>query len=166
MARPKIQKEKPITAERQKSIVLTERQDAFVDGILKGKDRNVAARDAGYVDKDDGRALPSVAEKQVNIQRALREARDELSSAAQISRADVIDGIMEGINMARLAADPATMIKGWTEVGKILGHYAPEVKKIEVTDNQKRLQSKFTAMTDEELLKVIEGQCEVVPNDE
>lgn len=165
MARPKIQKEKPITAERQKSIVLTERQDAFVDGILKGKDRNVAARDAGYVDKDDGRALPSVAEKQVNIQRALREARDELSSAAQISRADVIDGIMEGINMARLAADPATMIKGWTEVGKILGHYAPEVKKIEVTDNQKRLQSKFTAMTDEELLKVIEGQCEVVPND-
>lgn len=166
MARPKIQKEKPITAERQKSIVLTERQDAFVDGILKGKDRNVAARDAGYVDKNDGRALPSVAEKQVNIQRALREARDELSSAAQIRRADVIDGIMEGINMARLAADPATMIKGWTEVGKILGHYAPEVKKIEVTDNQKRLQSKFTAMTDEELLKVIEGQCEVVPNAE
>ena len=166
MARPKIPKEKPITAERQKSIVLTERQDAFVDGILKGKDRNVAARDAGYVDKNDGRALPSVAEKQVNIQRALAEARAELSSAAQISRADVIDGIMEGINMARLAADPATMIKGWTEVGKILGHYAPEVKKIEVTDNQKRLQSKFTAMTDEELLKVIEGQCEVVPNDE
>ena len=166
MARPKIPKEKPITAERQKSIVLTERQDAFVDGILKGKDRNVAARDAGYVDKNDGRALPSVAEKQVNIQRALAEARAELSSAAQISRADVIDGIMEGINMARLAADPATMIKGWTEVGKILGHYAPEVKKIEVTDNQKRLQSKFTAMTDEELLKVIEGQCEVVPDDE
>ena len=34
MARPKIPNEKPITAERQKSIVLTERQDAFVDGIV------------------------------------------------------------------------------------------------------------------------------------
>ena len=166
MARPKIPKEKPITAERQKSIVLTERQDAFVDGILKGKDRNVAARDAGYVDKNDGRALPSVAEKQKNIQRALAEARAELSSAAQISRADVIDGIMEGINMARLAADPATMIKGWTEVGKILGHYAPEVKKVEITDNQKRLQSKFTAMSDEDLLRVIEGECSVVSGEE
>lgn len=66
--------------------------------------------------------------------------------------------------MARLAADPATMIKGWRKWAKSWA-YAPEVKKIEVTDNQKRLQSKFTAMTDEELLKVIEGQCEVVPND-
>lgn len=163
MARAKTPKEKPITAERPKSIVLTERQDAFVDGILTGKDRNVAARDAGYIDKRDGRALPSVAEKQKNIQLALREARDELSSAAQITRADVIGGVLEAINMARLAADPATMVKGWTEIGKILGHYAPEVKKIEVTDNQKRLQSKFTAMTDEELLRVIEGECAVVP---
>lgn len=162
MARAKTPKEKPITAERPKSIVLTERQDVFVDAMLKTGDRYEAARQAGYVDKD-GRTQPSVAEKQKNIQLALREARDELSSAAQISRADVIDGVLEAINMARLAADPATMVKGWTEIGKILGHYAPEVKKIEVTDNQKRLQSKFTAMTDEELLRVIEGQCEVVP---
>lgn len=163
MPRPKIPKEKPITAERPQSIVLTERQDVFVDAVLKGNDRYEAAKTAGYL--VDGRPSPSVAEKQKNIQRALAEARDELSSAAQISRADVIDGIMEGINMARLAADPATMIKGWTEVGKILGHYAPEVKKIEVTDNQKRLQSKFTAMTDAELLATIEGECEVLPSE-
>lgn len=164
MARPKVPKEKPITAERPKSIVLTERQAAFVDATLLGKDRFDAARAAGIV--RDGLPEPSAVEKSVNVQRALAEARSELSSAAQISRADVIDGIMEGINMARLAADPATMIKGWTEVGKILGHYAPEVKKLEITDNQKRLQSKFTAMTDEDLLRVIEGECAVVPGGE
>ena len=96
------------------------------------------------------------------MQQALKEARDELSSAAQISRADVLDGFMEAINLARLAADPQAMIKGWTEVGKMLGYYAPEVKKVEITDNQKRLQSKFEAMSDEELLRVIEGEAERV----
>lgn len=162
MARQKTPKEKPITAERPKSIVLTEQQAAFVDATLHGKNRYDAAREAGYVDSD-GRTEPSTAEKSVNIQRALREARAELSSAAQISRADVIDGMMEAINMARLAADPATMVKGWSEVAKILGHYAPEVKRVEITDNQKRIQHKFTAMTDEELLAAIEGDFEVLP---
>lgn len=153
---PKV-KEKPITAERPKSIILTEKQDKFVSAILEGKDRAVAASLAGY-----GANHAYNAEKTVAVQEALRAARDELSSAAQISRADVIDGIMEAINLARLAADPASMIKGWTEVGKMLGHYAPEVKRLEITDNQKRLASKFEAMTDEDLLKIIDGTAERV----
>ena len=163
MARPKTPKEKPITAERPKSIVLTEQQAVFVDATLHGKNRFEAAREAGVM--QDGRPSPSLVEKSVNVQRALREARDELSSAAQVSRADVIDGMMEAINMARLAADPATMVKGWSEVAKILGHYAPEVKKVEITDNQKRIQHKFTSMSDEELLRAIEGDFEVVPDE-
>lgn len=163
MARPKIAKEKPITAERPKSIVLTPMQAAFVDESLKGKDPITAASAAGYHNPVSHGAQIA---KTTKVREALRQARDELSSAAQISRADCIDGIMEAINMARLAADPATMVKGWTEVAKILGHYAPEVKKIEITDNQKRLQSKFEAMSDEDLLKVIEGEAVEVTDDE
>lgn len=156
-------KEKPITAERPKSIILTEAQAAYVDARMEGKDPKKAAKAAGYAHPV---AHAQNIEKSVNVQAALREARDELSSAAQIKRADVIDGIMEAINMARLAADPTAMIKGWTEVGKILGHYAPEVKRVEITDNQKRLQSKFEVMSDEELLRVIEGTAERVEDDE
>ena len=100
--------------------------------------------------------------KSESVQEALRQARDELSSAAQISRADVLDGFMEAINLARLSADPQAMIKGWTEVGKMLGYYAPEVKKLEISDNQKRLQSKFESMSDEDLMRVIEGEASVV----
>lgn len=155
MARQSKAKEKPITAERPKSIVLTEMQDKFVNALLDGKDRADAAAAAGY-----GARHANQPEKSLAVQEALRQARDELSSAAQISRADVIDGIMEAINLARLGADPASMIKGWTEVGKILGHYAPEVKRLEITDNQKRLASKYEAMTDEDLLKIIDGTAE------
>ncbi len=151
-------KEKPVPFPRPQSIVLTEKQAIFVEEVLSGTDLDKAAEHAGYKGHERGQ----VVHKTVAVQKALRSARDELSSAAQISRADVIDGIMEAINLARLGADPATMVKGWTEIGKMLGHYAPEVKRLEITDNQKRLQSKFTAMSDAELLQVIEGEFEHV----
>lgn len=160
MARPKkTAKEKPINAERPQSIVLTSMQAEFVDATLRGLDPEKAAAAAGYSSPQT--AHTSVAKSEA-VQAALREARDELSSAAQITRADVLDGFMEAINLARLSADPQAMIKGWTEVGKMMGYYAPEVKKLEITGNQKRLQSKFEAMSDEDLMRVIDGEATVV----
>ena len=147
--------EKRIGDERPKSIILTEMQEKFVSAMLMGKDPVDAAAEAGY---SNPTTHGNAAAKTSSVQQALREARDELSSAAQITRADVIDGIMEGINIARLGAEPATMIKGWSEIAKMLGLYAPEVKKIEMTGNQARLQSKFQQMSDFELLEIIEGE--------
>lgn len=157
-----IKRGKKTDAKRDKTILLTTQQATFVGERLKGKDRIDAARTAGYKQPV---SVACTVEKTTAVQRALREARDELSSAAQIKRADVIDGIMEAINMARLGSDPATMIKGWTEVGKILGHYAPEVKKVEMSMNAKRLQSKYEAMSDEDLVRIIEGEYEEVANE-
>ena len=157
-AKPKT-KEKPITADRPQSILLTAQQAAFVDAKMLGKDNIDAARAAGY--KNPITSGNNIA-KTDSVQRALAAARDELSSAAQITRADVIDGFMEAINMAKLAADPASMIKGWSETAKVLGLYAPEVKKVEISGSQKRLQSKYEAMSDMELLDIIEGRVKLI----
>lgn len=155
-------KEKAVTSPRPPSIVLSEKQAAFVDNVMNGDSLDRAAKKAGYYRDQIG----NVVAKSHAVQAALRNARDELSSAAQISRADVIDGFMEAINLARLGADPMTMVRGWTEVGKMLGFYAPEVKRLEITDSQKRLQSKFMSMSDEDLLRVIEGEATVVLDEE
>ncbi|HNC78513.1 MAG TPA: hypothetical protein PLP92_03240 [Rhodocyclaceae bacterium] len=144
---------------RKSSIILTGKQAKLVDATLEGKDPITAASEADYASparNGEGRV------KAVAVQEALRAARSELSSAAQISRADVIDGIMDAIRIARMNADPTAMIKGWSEVGKILGHYAPEVKKVELSVGQQRLQSKYEAMTDEELLEIAEGRVTVL----
>ena len=98
MARPK-KISKPINAERPQSVVLTTMQAAFVDATLLGKDPEKAAAIAGYANPD---ASVGKIIKSESVQVALRQARDELSSAAQISRADVLDGFMEAINLARL----------------------------------------------------------------
>lgn len=155
-------REKQITAPRPQSILLTEQQAAFVDATMLGADRVEAARAAGYSQPmGDGAKV----EKTKAVQAALAAARSELSSATQITRADVIDGFMEAINIAKLAADPSAMIKGWSETAKVLGLYAPEVKKIEMSMNQKRLASKYEAMSDQELLDIIEGKCERLENE-
>lgn len=154
--------EKRVGDARPQSILLTEMQGKLVDGLLLGKDPDIAAKDAGYsTRRGSGAALT----KPTAVQEALRQAREELSSAAQITRADVIDGIMEGINLARLGAEPATMIKGWSEIAKMLGLYAPEVKEIKLSDSQARIQDKFRYMTDAELLSVIDGESHRVEED-
>ena len=144
------------TGPREKSIILTSMQADLVDATLQGKDKAAACAAAGYASPFTNQDAPFKSEK---VQLALREARSELSSAAQITRADVIDGFMEAINIARLAADPASMIKGWSETAKVLGLYAPEVKKIEMSMNQQRLQSKFESMSDADLVDIIEGRA-------
>ena len=63
-----------------------------------------------------------------------------------------------------MQGDSGNVIKGWVEVGKVLGHYAPEVKRIELTMDQGRLKSKFEGLSDSELLaiqqgRVLDGEC-------
>jgi hypothetical protein len=154
-------KKKPLvkTGPREKSIILTSMQADLVDATLQGKDRAAACAAAGYQHPFANKDAPFKSEA---VQRALREARDELSTAAQITRADIINGFMEAINVARLVADPASMIKGWSETAKVLGLYAPEVKKIEMSMNQQRLQSKFESMSDADLMGIIEGRASLV----
>jgi hypothetical protein len=152
-----VRKKPPVkTGPREKSIILTSMQSTLVDATLQGKDRVAACAAAGYSQPFKQQNVPFKSEA---VQLALHEARKELSSAAQITRADVIDGFMEAINVARLAADPASMIKGWSETAKVLGLYAPEVKKIEMSMNQQRLKSKFESMSDADLVEIIEGRA-------
>jgi len=124
---------------------LTPKQSAFVDGVLTGKSRNASALAAGYPNS----SAPDLSEA---IRAEIAQAREKLTDLTTIKRVDVIDGILDGIACARMQGDAGNMIKGWTEVAKILGHYAPEVKTINVNMNQQRMRSKFEAMSDEELL--------------
>ena len=130
---------------------VTEQQAKFVDGIMKGKSTNAAGIAAGY-------ANPSVPMTSETVRKEIALAREKLTDITQIKRVDVVDGILDGIAMARMQGDSANVIKGWTDIGKILGHYAPEVKQINVNMNQQRLISKFEALSDEELTEIMNGK--------
>ena len=148
---------------RKKSAVtgLTEVQEIVVEAVLDGKSMKEAAELAGCHPTN----VTHMVKRSADVKESLEKHRSELSSAAQINRGDVIAGFMEAIDTARLAADPGSMIRGWTEIGKMLGLYAPEKKEVVITEGQRAIQSKFDIMSDAELLalaeghNVIEGEC-------
>ena len=129
----------------------TEKQALFVEGLMNGLSENAAAIAAGA---KNGTAMM----KSDTVRKELEVARRWLTDTTQIKRIDTVCGIMDGIEMARLAGDAGNMIKGWAEIGKILGHYAPEVKKIDLTIHQQGMRSKLEAMSDEELMALSEGR--------
>ena len=130
---------------------VTEKQAKFVEAKLHGLSDNAAAQAAGLANGTHASRSPTIKEQ-------LTAARRWLTDTTQIKRLDVIEGVIDGIEIARMQGDAGNVIKGWTEVGKILGHYAPEVRKIELSLGQSQLRAKFEALSDADLLAIAEGR--------
>ena len=131
----------------------SEKQAKFVEATLKGLSATAAAVAAG--------AAPGAGHAMINsatIKHELSVARNWLTDTTQITRLNTIEGIIDGIEMARMMGDPGNVIKGWCEIAKILGHYAPEKKQIDLTIHQQALRSKFEAMSDEQLMALAAGR--------
>lgn len=134
---------------------LTEMQREFVHQYVHNKmNQTAAARLAGF--NQPGTAAHALV-RNPKVIRAIAEEREEYARASQMSRQKVIDGFAESIDMARIQADPLTMIAGWREIGKMCGFYEPTKTKIEVTHNGQVMIQKLAAMSDEELLELASG---------
>ena len=150
----KKQREKSIVA-KQKDIKL--KQQTFADAIVTGATQADAARAAGY---PPGKA--SQVMRQEEIQTLVNQARSELREISTIKKLDVLDIMIEAIDMARTLADPAQMINGAREVGRMMGFYEPETIKIEHSMANGVMATKFKQMTDEELYAIASKQAKLV----
>lgn len=149
-----------LTKHKRPRSSLTEKQRLFVDAKMKGLKNTDAAKEAGAT---NGTLLSRSEVVKVELEKARAEMRD----LTKITRLEIIEGFMDGINIARVQADAANVIKGWSEIARVLGLAAPEVHKIELTLGQQRLRSKLEALSDAELLavqegRILEGQAKVV----
>ena len=127
---------------RKKSVVstkpLTEKQEKFVDDVMTGK--------------TTARHGPTATAPRV--QAALATARDEMQQISTITRIDVLDGIMGGIEMAKMMSEPASVIKGWVEISKILGYDQPEQRKQQLSTNAAMLKDRLMHMSTADLLEL------------
>ena len=127
---------------------LTAQQEAFVRHYVDGgMSLSGAARKAGYT---NGTMLM----KSDAVRRAVEMRREEYAAASRVSKKRVVDGMLEAIEAAKLKADPAVMVAGWKEIGRLCGHYEPTKTQIEVSVNGQVMLQKMTAMSDEELLRL------------
>jgi len=129
---------------------LTPRQRKVAELVGRGESWNQAALQAGYA---NGASNVTAWREDPRIQSIVSTERAKNESVVNMDRKKVMEGFLEAIDIARLQADPATMIKAWSEVARMCGYYAPETKKIDISISAKRMVDKFETMSDEELLK-------------
>lgn len=144
---------------------LTAQQGVYVAEKAIGVDSISAAHAAGY-SNPSYRVL--TLDQNPNIREALTQERAKNAAFLGYSRRDVLEGIAEAIEQAKTLADPTAQIAGWREVAKICGYYAPEVRKIELTNAHKRKLDELEQLSDEELLELtlkpaLEAEFTMVP---
>lgn len=142
----------------------TRRHKLVADALMEGHTETDALRAAGYHPTSAASVV-----RHEEVQQFLAKARREVEDKTTIRKFDVLNIFMEAIDMARTLADPANMINGADKVAKMLGYYAPETKRIELTTDQATLSSKLKQLSDAELLemaagrmKTIDAECEVL----
>ena len=131
---------------------LTDKQRLFVKFWAQGETIYSASVKAGYA---DGGTLAYRLVRMPNVLKLYEAEKARYEAAAQLSRKKVMDMLMEAYEMARLAAEPASMVAAAREIGKMCGYYAPVERKISITGNV--VLEKMNRLSDQELLRILEG---------
>ena len=131
---------------------LTEKQRLFVVLWAKGDSIPSASLRAGFA---DGGSMAYRMVRMPNIL-ALKAKYEALyQEASQMTRQKVMDGLLEAVDMAKLMSEPATMVAGWREIGKMCGYFAPVEVKMKVDVSGSVVVDRLNGMSDAELLKII-----------
>lgn len=131
---------------------LTSQQMAFVKAWAQGESIHSASQRAGY-SSGDGFCyrmthMPNVL-KIYHQEKALYEA------SAQMSRKKVMDMLLESYEMAKLMAEPASMVSAAREVGKMCGYYEPVKHTLDVNIKGEMTVRQLNGMSDTDLLKIL-----------
>ena len=147
----------PSSNNKRKPSVVNPKPKILSDAILEGATLSEASRSAGLHVSNACAALRTKA-----VQSYLAEARAEIEEISTLKRLDVLNLFIEAIDMARTLADPAQMINGAKEVGKMLGFYEPERISIEHSGTVTAMAAKFKQLTDEELYEIASKRAKTI----
>lgn len=131
---------------------MREKSKLFVEARARGLTRREAAEASGVAgDGSSTEQLPSV-------QQELAKVRAQMAVDSGVTRETIIQGLKDAAAMAQTLADPQGMVAAWRELGKMLGFYAPEVKKVEKNISKRDLLRAIDQLSDEELFRLRGGR--------
>jgi hydroxylamine reductase (hybrid-cluster protein) len=133
---------------------LSKQQAIYVAKRATGASKQQSAIFAGYADVD--KAGDQV-EKSTLVQEELAKTRAETAKRVEVTKEDIAEWLKDAFDMAKLMADPQAMVRAAAELGKMLGHYAPEVKKV-VHGVDAETRAALKGMSDADLLRLARGQ--------
>lgn len=132
---------------------LNTRESAFVASFLASGNATSSAIAANFSPKGASVAGNRML-RNARVQEVLQARQAADAARLSLKREDVLAGLLEAVNQAREQKNPLAMISGLREVGKMLGFYAVETKRVELSIGQGAM-SRLERMTDGELLQIM-----------
>ena len=131
-------------------IRLTDAESMFVYQMeVIGLPANRAAEVAGV-------ASPYALLKRPHIIAAREQARLAVRGRTNFTRDDVVAGLKEAIDQAKILADPMAQIAGWREMAKILGFDKTPNVHLHMTGTIDNVRKQIAGMSTEELMRQME----------
>ena len=134
---------------------LSAKQTRFVTEYLVDSNGAAAAVRAGYA-PGSAKVIACRLTKDNRIQEVLRAQQSADATRLALRRQEVLAGLLEAIDQARVQGNPAAMIRGWSEIGRLMGYYAPEVKKVDLDVGCQVEIDRINQLSDAELVRIIE----------
>jgi len=149
---------------------LTPLQNAYVYWRQLGFSPMQSAKKASYADPKDAARTN---EANTIVRDMVTKGQEKLRVKHNIDRHHVIEGMLEALAVAREQSDPKVMLNAWSEIARVTGTAAPEVKEVNVKGDITHHQ--IHEASDRDLMKllgktrvidVLEGDYERVEDDE
>lgn len=132
---------------------LTEKAKLFVKFWAQGESISSAAARAGY---GDGATYAYRLVHYPQVKALYAAEKRAYEEAAQMTRKKVMDGLLEGIEMAKLAGEPASVITGWKTIGQMCGYFEPVKRTVDINISGNVTMQQMSKLSDAELLRVIQ----------
>lgn len=136
---------------------LTQMQKDFVKAWASGESILSASQRAGYADAGTY-AYRMV--RMPNILALYNAEKRAYEEASGMTRKKVMDGLLEAVDMAKLAGEPASMVAGWKTIGQMCGYFEPVKHRVEVSVNGSITLDRMNRLSDAELLRLITQNVE------
>jgi hypothetical protein len=131
---------------------LTDQQKLFIHHWAHGESIYTASEKAGYADVSYGYRI-----KEMPNARALYDKyKREYEEVGKMTKQKVMNMHLEAFEMAKLMAEPSSMVAAAREVGKLCGYYEPTRTNINISMNGSVTMQQMAKLSDAELLKIIE----------
>ena len=152
-----------------KELVVKKSVELLLDGLTDMQRLYAEARLHGLAPLDAARAAglsqPSIQchayEKHQKISPIIRMANSQSMERYQLSRDDVVSGFMDAVNAAGSSTE---LTQAWREIGKMLGHYAPDTVEHKVTVENMTI-NKIETMSDADLARLAEMEEFTLPRE-
>ena len=136
------------------SRVLTPKQSRFIDEYMVDMNGAAAAVRCGYSPKTS-RAIAHELLTKPDIQAELQARGAALARELEITREKVVRGLLDAYEMARADRQPGVMVSSMAAVAKLLGFYAVETKRLELTTAQSAAHANMANLSDAQLLALM-----------